>query len=136
VRMLTKPTQSLRFRRSSRREGRSYHKQNCYPKLRYMVRALKSKLLFVLKRPEMPIHPNESETDIRDYVKKRKVSGGTRSDVGQQCRDTFASLKKTCRKLGVSFWQYLIDRHHDNLIPPLPVMLSEKRSRTTPTPIL
>jgi hypothetical protein len=97
---------------------------------------LKSKLLFVLKRPEMPIHPNESETDIRDYVKKRKVSGGTRSDVGQQCRDTFASLKKTCRKLGVSFWQYLIDRHHDNLIPPLPVMLSEKRSRTTPTPIL
>jgi IS5 family transposase len=37
--MLTKPTQSLRFRRSSRREGRAYHKQNCYPKLRDMVRA-------------------------------------------------------------------------------------------------
>jgi hypothetical protein len=60
------------------------------------------------------------------------VSGGTRSDVGQQCRDTFASLKKTCRKLGVSFWQYLIERSHDNLIPPLPVMLSKKLSRTTP----
>ncbi|MEO6322834.1 MAG: hypothetical protein ABIR56_19320, partial [Polaromonas sp.] len=26
---------------------------------------------------------------------KRKVSGGTRSDLGRQCRDTFASLKKT-----------------------------------------
>jgi fatty acid desaturase len=29
----------VRFRRSSRRGGRSYHKQNCYPKLRDMVRA-------------------------------------------------------------------------------------------------
>jgi hypothetical protein len=26
------------------------------------------------------------------------------------CRDTFASLKKTCRKLGVSFYAYLKDR--------------------------
>ena len=26
------------------------------------------------------------------------------------CRDTFTSLKKTCRKLGISFWQYLLDR--------------------------
>jgi hypothetical protein len=37
--MLTKATQSLRFRRSSWRGDRSYHKQNCYPKLRDMVRA-------------------------------------------------------------------------------------------------
>jgi hypothetical protein len=97
---------------------------------------LKSKWLFVLKRPEMPIHTNGSETDIRDYVKKRKVSGGTRSDVGQQCRDTFASLKKTCRKLGVSFWQYLADRHHDNSIPPLPVMLSERLAGSNSTTTL
>ena len=92
---------------------------------------LKNKLLLVLKRPEIPIHTNGSETDIRDYVKKRKISGGTRSDLGRQCRDTFASLKKTCRKLGISFWQYLADRHHDNSIPPLPVILSEKLSGTT-----
>jgi hypothetical protein len=97
---------------------------------------LKSKLLLVLKRPEIPIHTNGSEGDIRDYVKKRKVSGGTRSDVGQQCRDTFASLKKTCHKLGLSFWQYLIDRHHEKLIPPLPVMLSERLTGTRPTTTL
>ncbi|AGX86290.1 hypothetical protein Cenrod_0157 [Candidatus Symbiobacter mobilis CR] len=42
--------------------------------------------------------------------KKRKVSGGTRSDLGRQCRDTFASLTKTCRKQGISFWRYLEDR--------------------------
>ena len=40
----------------------------------------------------MPLHTNASETDIRDYVKVRKISGGTRSELGRQCRDTFASL--------------------------------------------
>ena len=50
----------------------------------------------------------------------RKISGGTRSDLGRQCRDTFASLKKTCRKLGVSFWAYLTDRlAGSGLVPPL-----------------
>ncbi|MEO6322628.1 MAG: hypothetical protein ABIR56_18255, partial [Polaromonas sp.] len=64
------------------------------------------------------------ETDIRDFVKKRKVSGATRSDLGRQCRDTFASLKKTCRKLGVSCWLYLQDRVSlTNAIPPLPTLI-------------
>jgi hypothetical protein len=57
-------------------------------------------------------------------VKKRKVSGGTRSDQGCRCRDTFISLKKTCRKLRVSFWDYLNDRiGHTGLIPPLPDLI-------------
>ncbi|MBU1962851.1 MAG: transposase [Gammaproteobacteria bacterium] len=64
----------------------------------------------VLDRPELPLHNNLSERDIRDYVKKRKISGSTRSDNGRQCRDTLASLKKTCRKHGISFWKYLLDR--------------------------
>lgn len=84
----------------------------------------KSELLLVLKRPDIPLHTNGSETDIRDFVKKRKVSGGTRSDLGRQCRDTFASLKKTCRKLGISFWLYLLDRVSlSNAIPPLPTLI-------------
>jgi len=56
------------------------------------------------------LHNNAAESDIRDYVKKRKISGSTRSDDGRRCRDTFASLKKTCRKLSVGFWDYLRDR--------------------------
>jgi len=84
----------------------------------------KDELLLVLKRPEIPLHTNGSETDIRDFVKKRKISGGTRSDLGRQCRDTFASLKKTCRKLGISFWSYLLDRVSlSNTIPPLPTLI-------------
>ena len=70
----------------------------------------KSELLLVLERPDIPLHNNGAENAIREYVKKRKISGGTRSDKGRRCRDTFTSLKKTCRKLGFSFWQYLKDR--------------------------
>ena len=55
------------------------------------------------------------------------MSGGTRSDLGQQCRDTFASLKKTCRKLGISFWAYLIDRvSRTNAIPPLAQLIEQR----------
>ena len=80
----------------------------------------KSELLLVLDRPEIPLHNNLSENDIREYVKRRKVSGSTRSELGRQCRDTFTSLKKTCRKLGVSFWDYLLDRlSKSQVIPPL-----------------
>ncbi len=78
-------------------------------------------LFRVLERPEIPLHNNLSERDIRDYLKKRKkrkISGSTRSEAGRQCRDTFASLKKTCRKHGISFWSYLLDRTSNaNQIP-------------------
>jgi hypothetical protein len=67
-------------------------------------------LLLVLDHPEIPLHNNLSESDIREWAKKRKISAGTRSELGRRCRDTFISLKKTCRKLGVSFWRYLQDR--------------------------
>ena len=70
----------------------------------------KPELLLVLERPDVPLHNNLSENDIREYVKRRKVSGSTRNDLGRRSRDTFTSLKKTCRKLGISFWKYLLDR--------------------------
>ena len=72
--------------------------------------AKKSELLRVLERPETPLHNNGTETDAREMVVKRKVSGGTKSDEGQKCRDTFISLKKTCGKLGITFLEYLGDR--------------------------
>ena len=79
-----------------------------------------AELLRVLERPDLPIHNNRSETDLRDMVKKRNISAGTRSEDGRRCRDTFASLKKTCRKQGVSFWEYLKDRVAGlNVIPSL-----------------
>src|SRR6266436_1911196 len=74
------------------------------------IRDHKADLLRVLERPDIPLHNNAMESDIREFVKRRKISGGTRNDAGRRCRDTFASLKKTCRKLGIRFWDYLQDR--------------------------
>lgn len=87
--------------------------RTAYPSINGVLKEMrdhKADLLRVLERPEVPLHNNAMESDIREYVKRRKVSGGTRNAAGRQCRDTFASLKKTCRKLGVRFWEYLQDR--------------------------
>ena len=71
------------------------------------LHARKAELLRVLERPDIPLHTNGSENDIRCQVTRRKISGGTRSNQGRACRDTFLSLMKTCAKLGISFWHYL-----------------------------
>jgi hypothetical protein len=74
------------------------------------LNANKTELLAVLDHPDIPLHTNGSENDIRCQVTKRKVSGGTRSDVGRDCRDAFLGLAKTCAKLGIAFWDYLGSR--------------------------
>jgi len=57
------------------------------------LHACKKALLMVLEQPDVPLHTNGSENDIRAYVTRRKVSGGTRSDAGRDCRDTFLFLR-------------------------------------------
>ena len=85
--------------------------------------ANKAELLMVLERPEIPLHTNGSENDIRCHVTRRKVSAGTRSDTGRDCRDAFLGLAKTCAKHGIAFWDYLGSRLSvpgQPLIPSLP----------------
>jgi hypothetical protein len=95
------------------------------------IREHKADLLRVLERAEVPLHNNAEESDIREFVKRRKLSGGTRNDAGRRCRDTFASLKKTCRKLGVRFWDYLQDRVRGlGKIPRLAELLRQKARQT------
>ena len=74
------------------------------------LHANKTELLMVLDRPEIPLHTNGSENDIRCQVTRRKISAGTRSDLGRDCRDAFLSLAKTCDKLGIAVWDYLGNR--------------------------
>jgi len=74
------------------------------------LHANKAELLMVLDRPEIPLHTNGSENDIRCYVTRRKISAGTRSDGGRDCRDAFLGLAKTCDKLGIAVWDYLGSR--------------------------
>ena len=75
-----------------------------------LLHAKREEFLAVLESPPLPLHNNLAENDIREYARLRKISAGTRSDLGRRCRDTFLSLKKTCRKLGISFAAYLHDR--------------------------
>jgi hypothetical protein len=111
-----------------------FTQKTCFQTLNLALKRLhenKKELLLVLERPEIPLHNNLSENDIRDYVKKRKISATTRSDAGRAARDTFLSLKKTCQKLGISFWRYLQDRlTRKNHIPPLPLLI---RTATQPS---
>jgi hypothetical protein len=101
--------------------------KTCFQSLNLALQRLhqnKAELLRVLERPEVPLHNNGSEREIREYVKKRKISASTRSEAGRKARDTFLSLKKTCRKLGLSFWHYLQDRlTHAQQISPLPELI-------------
>lgn len=104
--------------------------QTCFVSLNLALKRIyanKSELLLVLERPDLCLHNNPSENDIREYVTVRKISGGTRSDKGRKCRDTFTSLKKTCRKLRISFWEYLHDRLSGrNTIPMISDIIRQK----------
>ena len=102
-----------RRRQLRARFDRIFHRRTGFATLDRLLARLhanKAELLAVLDRPEIPLHTNGSERDIRCHVTKRKVSGGTRSDVGRDCRDAFLGLAKTCAKLGIAFWDYLGSR--------------------------
>jgi len=105
-----------------------------YPSINGVLKEMrdhKADLLRVLQRPAVPLHNNAMESDIREFVKRRKISGGTRNEAGRRCRDTFASLKKTCRKLGVRFWDYLQDRVRGlGNIPRLADLIRQKARQT------
>src|SRR5712692_5743133 len=93
------------------------------------LHANKPELLLVLDSPEVPLHTNGSENDIRCQVIRRKISGGTRSDIGRDCRDAFLGLRKTGAKLGIAFWDYLGDRlaiPNHPAVPGLPQLIRHR----------
>ena len=75
-----------------------------------MTRDKKEALLMVLRHPEIPLHNNPAEIEIRRRVRKRDVSFGPRTEEGKRAWDTFATLSATTKKLGVSFYRYVYDR--------------------------
>jgi len=92
------------------------------------LRANKPELLVALERPDVPLHTNGSENDIRCQVIRRKISAGTRSDPGRDCRDAFLGLMKTCAKQSINFWDYLGDRIDvpgAPRVPPLPDLIRQ-----------
>ena len=58
-----------------------FTQKTCFASLNNALKRIyrnKPELLRVLDFPDIPLHNNTSENDIRDYVKRRKVSGSTR----------------------------------------------------------
>lgn len=107
--------------------GRCFREKSALNQVLSHLRKHKTELLQVLDYPLLPLHNNAAETDIREFVTRRKISGGTRSAAGRLARDTFVGLKKTCRKLGVSFWHFLNSRSSsDDSVLPLPQLIRLK----------
>jgi uncharacterized small protein (DUF1192 family) len=104
----------------------------CWPELNAALgrmAAKKADLLRVLVRPDLPLHTNVVEYDFRDWATRRKISAGTRGPAGRRSRDTFLSLKATCRKLGIRFMSFLRDRiSKAGKIPLLSELLRQKVS--------
>jgi hypothetical protein len=75
-----------------------------------LTRQKKQALLLVLDFPDVPLDNNEAERALREYVIKRKISNGTRTQEGTKAWEIFLSLGDTCRKNGVNFYHYLRDR--------------------------
>jgi regulator of replication initiation timing len=74
-----------------------------------LTREKKDKLLAVLVHPEIPLHNNPAEIALREFVLKRKISHGTRSEAGRIAWENMMSILDTCRKLGVNFIDYVRD---------------------------
>ena len=108
-----------------------YHVLNVRLSLTY---AKKGRLLFVLERPTTPLHNNLSETGGRGAKVKSKISGGTRSDEGRQAWDTFGSLNLTCRRLGICFYEYLMDRLLNRAVIPNLGAIIRCRAKDARTP--
>jgi len=89
------------------------------------TKAKKDSLLLALKYPELPLHNNASELGVRQRVRKRDVSFGPRTEDGVKSWDTFATLAETSKKLGISFYHYIVDRISGaNQIQPLADLVS------------
>jgi len=72
-----------------------------------LTMAKKDFLLLVLDYPEIPLHNNLSENGVRELVIKRKISGGVKTEAGKTAWENNLTILATCKKLGVSFLDYM-----------------------------
>ena len=98
-----------------------------------LTREKKAQLLVVLDYPEIPLHNNEAELAVREYVVKLKISNGTRSSNGTKAWDIYLSVLGTCRKLGVNFYRYVLDRISSSFSMPSLADLICQQAQQVPT---
>lgn len=67
----------------------------------------KERLLLFLKYPFLPIHNNQCEQDLREFVIIRKISGETKSTAGDRSIERHLSVIQTAKKQGLDVFQTL-----------------------------
>jgi hypothetical protein len=94
-----------------------------------LTKEKKERLLQVLKFPEIPLHNNPAELALREGVVKRKISNGTRSEDGKAAWENMMSIMDTCRKHGISMYDYLKDIFSGKMeMTRLSVLIAKKAS--------
>ena len=87
----------------------------------------KDELLVVLKHPELPLHNNRAEGGARVEKRRQDVSLQTITPAGTKAKDTMMSVVETCKKFGISAYDFIYDRvSGKNEIPSLAEILKAK----------
>lgn len=72
-----------------------------------LTRKKKGRLLLFLTYPFLPIHNNQCEQDLREFVIIRKISGETKSTAGDRSIERHLSVIQTAKKQGLDVFQTL-----------------------------
>lgn len=86
------------------------HQDDPHEKLRAVVREFLSDwevILRPLSDPSLPLTNNEAERALRHYVIARRISQGTRSELGSRAYALLASVIETCRRRGAVVLEFL-----------------------------
>jgi hypothetical protein len=69
----------------------------------------KEELLKVLTYPELPLHNNCAEHEVRHQKRREDVSFQTKTDKGTKAKDAGMTIVHTAKKLGVNVYEYFLD---------------------------
>lgn len=72
-----------------------------------LTRKKRQRLLTFLTFPFLPIHNNQCEIDLREFVIQRKISGETKSVAGDRSLERHLSIIQTAQKQGLDIFQTL-----------------------------
>lgn len=72
-----------------------------------LTRKKKDRLLTFLDHPELPIHNNQCELDLREYVIQRNISHETKSVAGDRSIERHLSVIQTAQKQGLDIFSTL-----------------------------
>jgi hypothetical protein len=70
----------------------------------------KEELLKVLRYPELPLHNNPAEHEVRPQKRRQDISFQTRTIRGTEVKDAGMTIVQTAKKLGVNVYEYFLDR--------------------------